>query len=176
MLDDSIHIYRRLLQQFLLSEQDHYSFEHEQNIYRSQIINRLAGIIETIHFGNEGYFSGGLVGRQNYADVNSPGRRDYVGWYLMQFRNNASHYAAMVDCENRFVRSFIAGLLSWLDRDTLEIIPESKLIGVYTYQDVKNKKWWSKDGGKDIIDYFEEAMIGSGYEKSYQAILNPITL
>jgi CheY-like chemotaxis protein len=172
MLLDGVQIFRRSLQQFGLHQHAPHRFIHEQRMFRSQVINRLAGIIEAVHFGGTDYFESGLIGKPNFNPTIVDGRKDHVGWLLYQFRNNASHFKAMVVCEQRHIHAFIAGLLAWLDQSQLELIEIDK-IGKHALDKARKESWWRTAPNMDIVDYFEAELQGSGYEQRYTAILNP---
>ncbi len=172
VLMDGIHNYRRYLQQSRINENNVAQYSYESSILRSQLINRFSGIVESIHFGDGNHFNSKIIGRIDLNDFNSEGRKDYVSWYLLQFRNHASHFSSMIFCNSKHLISYISGLIAWLSVDALIKVDDIKVISPIDYTRVKNKKWWSKGRIKDddIVNYFESAITDTAYYETYKKL------
>lgn len=137
------------LQEYRFILQDYQNAGDENTIRfafnAANLMNRLGGLVEFIHTG--GGYREGLSGILYRSSDPVQSRNDLLGWFLLQCRNQASHYGPSSYTRRRHLDGFIRGLLVYLDTSKFPERKEKYNLGtVHWYCTIRTQKdWWAVD-------------------------------
>jgi len=152
VLDYGILLYREWLRLFVIFE---ISDPMHSSRLLANLINTLSGIIEIVHRkfekGVSKYCDNQEIGGTFKEESFEACRGDYLAFYLLEFRNRASHYCSEPHViDHDFFKIFVKGLLTWLTVDFQQMPPSS--IRATTWAEW-NEIRWGEDKTKLLMKF-----------------------